>query len=235
MKWLEKVLEKVFDWAQDYGWGLPVLMFGILFGLALRGGPVDLGTLSGLGTFGAAIAAFWAVSLNSQDQRRRRKLEDQSRQPYLLVSAADFNIVNGETGNIEISFTNLSQHPVHIGEAIVSSDDDEPSVFMVGLLVPASQTVVFWSSYDVHLIRFGNVKFLFNYALTGPVLHSVSLPYVSRTLSRKDEEELKQFGPLYPHTRIAFIPEDQKLETNVPDEAETVRSLLEEIHKQPGL
>jgi hypothetical protein len=223
------------DWIQDYGWSIPVFAVGVLCGLALLNGNANwLRTLSSIGTLGAAIAAFCAVYLNSQDQRRRRRLEDQSRQPYLIVTDASFTTINGENGEVKLSFTNLSQHPIHIRDAVVWSDDDEPSVFTVGLLIPASQTVIYNSTYNVHLIQDGGVTFLFNYAPTGPVLNSLALPYVSRHLSTMRKEELKREGlPVYRHTPIKFILEGQAVKTNVEDEAESAREFLAEIYEQP--
>lgn len=200
--------------AERYGWAIPILAVGIIIGTILAEGLTSLADVASLGTLGAAIAAFWAVYLNSRDQRRRRTQDEQAQRPHLIISDADFGTVNGEVGEATITFTNLSQHPIHIRNAVVSSDDDPPDVITVGLLVPSSGTVTYETAYNVHFIKQGGLDFIFNYAPTGPVLHSLFLPY-----KRRHTSPMPEGLPEYPHTHILFMPEDQRLETNVEDRA----------------
>lgn len=205
---------------------------GIILGLVVAEKVTSLATFSSLGTLGAAIAAFWAVYLNSQDQRRKRAQDELAQQPYLIVSEAEFKTFNAEVGDIAVTFTNLSQHPVHIRDAVVYSDDDPPDVITVGLLIRPSETAVYKTSYDVHFVEDGDLTFMFNYAPTGPVLHSISLPYKPRR--RPSDKEMREIGqgPFnYPYTLLFFLVADQKLETNVEDKAKRAYEFVEEMHK----
>ena len=201
---------------------------GIIVGLAIAERVTSFEAFSSLGTFGAAIAAFWAVSLNSRDQRRKRAQDERAEQPYLIISDADFQVSNG-SGYASIAFTNLSQHPVHLRDAVIYTDDGEPDVINVGLLVPPSETATYKTVYNVHFMDNGKLVFMFNYAPTGPVLHSLSLPYRRWAEPRITPPEEAGI-PAFSSARVGFAPADQELKINVEDESKQVYELLDEMH-----
>lgn len=218
------------DWAEKYGWAIPALAVGIIIGVLLVEKTASFRTISSFGTLGAAIAAFWAVYLNSQDQRRKRAQDEQAQRPYLIISDAEFETPGMEWGQASITFTNLSQYPIHVRDAVVHTDDGLPDVITVGLLIPPYETTTYETVYNVHFIEAGGLEFMFNYAPTGPILYSLLLPYRSDT--EPESKELEQLGlPKYPHTLVSFMPADQRLETNVEDRAKLARKFVEEIYR----
>lgn len=224
---MNKLLNSSGIWIKKSIWGIIAFAVGLALGLAFSEKSISLASISSLGTFGAAAAAFWAVSINSRDQRRKWSQEEQARRPYLVVSEADFSITNGEVGFASITFTNLSQHPVHIRDAVILSDDDHPDVTTVGLLILASATVVYKTPYNVHFIDAGRLIFMFSYAFTGPTLHSLSLPYGrGRSIPAVDG------WPEYQYAPVSFDLNSQKVETNVEDESKRAREFVDKIYDQ---
>jgi hypothetical protein len=204
------------DWLQDYGWVIPAFAMGVPLGLVLADNPDRLEVFSYLGTFGAAIAAFWAVFLNQRAQQQRARQEAEAQRPYLLVSRA--NCFNEKA---KIAFTNLSQHPAHIRDVIVVSDDEAiPGLIPVGLLVPPGKTTTYTTAWHVHFVEEGNLRFFFHYASTGPLLHRIVLPFIF--LSTED----KKWNP----TQVAFLLSEQTLKENVPDEREEVYRYINEMN-----
>jgi hypothetical protein len=174
-------LDRVGDWAQDYGWVIPTLAIGVLFGLALAFtvSPSRLESLAYMGTFAAAIAAFWSVSLNQDAQRRQNRREVEARRPNLVISQAAAN-----DRTIEITFANLSQSAIHVQAWILRNDlesgfDGAGSV--AGLMLqPGSTAACSLIRVDISNVEHrGVINFYFFYAQTGPMLHCVTLPFYS--------------------------------------------------------
>ena len=94
MKGWRAGLERASDWAQKYGWSIPVFAVGILFGLSvtvsLSIGSQWFETITALGTMAAAFAAFWSVYFSRRIQQRRDDLEDKVRKPYFQSLTSKF-------------------------------------------------------------------------------------------------------------------------------------------------
>lgn len=193
---------------------------GIPLGLVLADNPDRLEVFSYVGTFGAAIAAFWAVFLNQQGQRRQVKREAEAQRPYLLVSKAEY--LNGFA---TITFTNMSQHHVHIQEFETVTDISLRRIgFLVGLLVPRGETVSYQvEEFGLPTDQSGVMVFFFTYASTGPVLHGLLLPFVAS----QGPNEFASYQTIF------FGPLEQDLVSHIEDKNKLIFDIHNAIAKGP--
>lgn len=206
------LLERIYDWAQDYGWSIPTFGFGMLAAIILTAGRGWVDAFSALGSLGAALAAFWSVLFAIHVQRERDGQEDEAREPNLVITEiAPVRLLPGAPHVQETQifcFTNLSREAMYVNylyriDGVSDSSKKLEFVAQVESVVPSYQSIR--CSLDLTpLQQIGHYEllFYFTYAMTGSLFYRLRLPVDTRQYNiRMIEFEVgKQFveGPIAP-------------------------------------
>lgn len=205
-------MRKTGDWAEKYGWSIPVFLMGILFGLSITvlvDGSLRLfEVVAAWGTLSAAFAAFWSVNFSRRVQRQRDEQEDKLRQPRLRAT----KVWSGELFTMHFQLVNLGSEMVfvsYIGRDTIPPAGGGREQLNLMLKSGESQVVTMTSgggwAIPEDKTQLGNLCycFLFYSGSLGPMLYTLSLPY-----SIREEDGLMVFD--YGNQRIDIEKHQQR-------------------------
>lgn len=217
------LVKHVFSWVDEYGWSVPVLLFGILLGMSMAA-LLDTSShwfevVTALGTLLAAFAAFWSVNFSRRVQQRRDKQEDEARKPSLQITNVE-RLLDVPSQYVtpchyKFTFVNLSQQAIFVTGMYKLGDATMGSIAVsyldrVDVIIPPYGLAEYYSLdlMDIfHIKKVGHYQlfFYFNYAMRGSLFYRLVLPMRVRKIEQEHPkvkaivfEEGEQFieGPL---------------------------------------